>query len=122
VIRVVVPMEIQQGRSVRPMKPLLSWELTPGMTLTLPAEVESILQSWDTFAEAWASIEPLIGKEYFAQEREQAVVSHKIRMRYQPGITHKMRVAWESRLFEIESVLNVGERNREIVLMGSESV
>jgi hypothetical protein len=43
VIRVVVPMEIQQGRSVRPMKPLLSWELTPGMKLTLPAELESVL-------------------------------------------------------------------------------
>ena len=49
-------------------------------------------------------------------------MSHKIRMRYQAGITHKMRVAWGTRLFEIESVLNVGERNREIVLMCSETV
>ena len=96
------------------------------ITIEAPVETQaadgSILQSWETFAEAWASIEPLIGKEYFAQQREQAVVSHKIRMRYQPGITHKMRVAWESRLFEIESVLNVGERSREIVLMCGESV
>jgi hypothetical protein len=36
-------MEIQQGRSVRPIKPLLSWELQAGMTLVLPAEIESIL-------------------------------------------------------------------------------
>jgi hypothetical protein len=36
-------MEIQQGRGVRPIKPLLSWELQAGMTLALPAEFESIL-------------------------------------------------------------------------------
>jgi len=49
-------------------------------------------------------------------------VSHKIRDAVPTGITHKMRVAWDSRIFEIESVLNVGERNRELLLMASESV
>jgi SPP1 family predicted phage head-tail adaptor len=96
------------------------------ITIEAAAETQgsdgSILTTWETFATAWASIEPLIGREYFAQQREQATVSHKIRMRHQPGITHKMRVAWGSRIFEIESVLNVGERNREIVLMCSENV
>lgn len=96
------------------------------VTIEAPVETQaadgSVITTWETFAEAWASIEPLIGREYFAQQREQATVSHKIRMRYQAGITHKMRVAWGTRLFEIESVLNVGERNREIVLMCSETV
>ena len=96
------------------------------ITIERPVEIQagdgSMITAWETFADVWASIEPLIGREYFAQDREQAAVSHKIRMRYLPGITHKMRVAWESRIFEIESVLNVGERNREIVLMCSESV
>ena len=96
--------------------------------VTIEATVEtqgsdgSVIHSWETFATAWASIEPLIGKEYFAQQREQATVSHKIRMRHIAGITHKMRIAWGTRLFEIESVLNVGERNREIVLMCSETL
>jgi len=96
--------------------------------VTIEATVEtqgsdgSVIQAWETLATAWASIEPLIGKEYFAQQREQATVSHKIRMRHIAGITHKMRIAWGTRLFEIESVLNVGERNREIVLMCSETL
>ncbi len=96
--------------------------------ITIEAPVESqgsdgsTLTTWETFAEAWASIEPLIGREYFAQQREQAAVSHKIRMRHRPGITHQMRVSWGARLFEIESVLNIGERNREIVLMCKEVV
>ena len=96
------------------------------ITIETPVETQgadgSIVTAWETFATTWASIEPLIGREYFAQEREQATVSHKIRMRHLRGITHKMRIAWELRIFEIESVLNVGERNREIVLMCSESV
>ena len=36
-------MEIQPGRAVRPIKPQLSWELLTGMTLALPAEIESML-------------------------------------------------------------------------------
>ena len=36
-------MEIQQGRAVRPIKPLLSWKLTAGVKLALPSELESIL-------------------------------------------------------------------------------
>lgn len=36
-------MEIQQGRAVRPIKPLLSWELKAGVTLSLPVELEAVL-------------------------------------------------------------------------------
>ena len=96
------------------------------ITIEAPVETQgadgSIATAWETFATTWASIEPLIGREYFAQQRERATVSHKIRMRHLSGITHKMRISWESRNFEIESVLNVGERNRELVLMASETV
>jgi len=38
-----VPLEIQPGRSVRPIKPLLSWELKSGLEIMLPPEIESIL-------------------------------------------------------------------------------
>jgi SPP1 family predicted phage head-tail adaptor len=96
------------------------------ITIEAPVETQgedgTVTQAWETYAAVWASIEPLIGKEYFAQQREQAAVSHKIRMRALDGVTHKMRVSWGPRLFEIESALNVGERNRELVLMCRESV
>ncbi len=96
------------------------------ITIEAPVETQapdgSIVTTWETFTTAWASIEPLIGREYFAQQREQATISHKIRIRHRPGITHQMRVSWGARLFEIESVLNIGERNREIVLMCKEVV
>ncbi len=96
------------------------------IAIEAPAETQgpdgSVSQTWGTFATAWASIEPLVGKEYFAAEREQADISHRIRMRFIGGITPRMRVSFESRIFEIESALNVSERNRELILMCRECV
>ena len=67
-------------------------------------------------------MEPITGREYFDSQREQASTSHRIRMRHLDGVTHRMRVAWGGRIFEIESVANVDERKRELVLMCTESV
>jgi hypothetical protein len=49
-------MEIQQGRTVRPIKPLRSWELKAGSTITLPATLEAILIR-EGFAEP---VEPVV--------------------------------------------------------------
>ncbi len=38
-----MPLEIQPGRTVRPIKPLLSWELEPGLKISISPEIESIL-------------------------------------------------------------------------------
>jgi SPP1 family predicted phage head-tail adaptor len=96
------------------------------ITIETPIETQSsdgsIRKIWETFTTLWALIEPLAGREYFAAQREQADVSHRIRMRYTGGIDHKMRVLIGSRIFEIESVINVGERDRELILMCREAI
>ena len=43
-------------------------------------------------------------------------------MRYLSGIVPKMRVKVGSRIFDILSIINVDERNRELQLMCRESV
>lgn len=75
-----------------------------------------------TFATVWASVEPLQGREYFAADKENAEVTHRIRLRYLKGVTSSMDVLWGTRVFDIESVLNIGERNRELHLMAVEEV
>jgi SPP1 family predicted phage head-tail adaptor len=96
------------------------------ITIETPTETQgrdgSTVRAWNAFLSTRASIEPLTGREYFAAEREQADVSHRIRMRYTGGITHRMRVSFGSRIFEIESVINVGERNRELILICREAI
>lgn len=82
----------------------------------------SVIETWSAFAIGQASIEPISGREYFAAQSTQADVTHRVSLRYLPGITPKMRVTFGSRVFDILSVINVDERNRELQLMCRENV
>jgi SPP1 family predicted phage head-tail adaptor len=73
--------------------------------------------SWSEFATVWASVQPISGREFFAAQAVQAQVSTRIKIRYLPDVTPKMRVLFGSRVFRIEAVLNIDERNRELHLM-----
>ena len=75
-----------------------------------------------TFATVWASIEPLSGRELFQAQQVQAEVTHRVRMRYLAGVTAKMTGLFGTREFQILSVINPEERNRELVLMCKEQV
>ena len=77
---------------------------------------------WTDVATVWASVTPVSGKEYFASAQTNAEVSTKITMRYQSGITPKMRVVLGARIFEIISALNFEERGVELNLMCKETV
>ena len=77
---------------------------------------------WETFLTSWASVEPLTGGERFAAQQIQSSVTHKIRMRYQPGITTEMRIKFGDRGFDIDSTLNLEERGRELLIMAKEAV
>lgn len=78
--------------------------------------------TWVDIATVWASVSPLSGKEYFAAHQINAEVTTKITIRYRPGVTPKMRVLFNSRCFEILSVLSFEERGIELVLMCKERV
>ena len=78
-------------------------------------------QTWETFCYMWASIEPLAGREYFAAAQIQSEISHKITMRYKSGIKPHYRILWNSRVFDIQSIINIREENRELILYCSEA-
>jgi SPP1 family predicted phage head-tail adaptor len=82
----------------------------------------SVIETWSIYATAWASIEPLSGREYIAAQSTQADVTHRIRLRYLSGVTPKMHVNYSSRIFNILSVININEQNRELQLMCKESI
>lgn len=70
-----------------------------------------------------AAIEPLSGRELLAAQAVQNETSHKVTLRYQPGITAAMRVVFGSRVFAITAPpLNKDERNRELTLLCSEGL
>ena len=80
------------------------------------------IESWQDIATVWASINPVVGREYFAAETVNSEVSHKIKIRYRFGITPDMRVNFKGRIFSIKSVINYNERNTELQLMCKELV
>jgi SPP1 family predicted phage head-tail adaptor len=80
------------------------------------------IETWEDFATVQASVEPRIGWEDMAAKQLTAQVSHKIRIRYIEGLLPTMQIEWLGRTFEISSIINVGERNREILIMATEDV
>lgn len=71
---------------------------------------------------AWASIEPLSGQERLLGGAQQDLITHRIRMLYQPGITAKMQAKWDGRIFNFVSVIVSGELNRDLEILAVEDV
>lgn len=76
--------------------------------------------TWQDVATMWASVEPISGKEYIMLQNTNSELILRIRMRYIPGITNAMRVKYGERVFDIQSVINYKELNREMHLMCTE--
>lgn len=79
-------------------------------------------ESWATLYTAWAHIQPVLGREYFAAEQVQSKVDTKIRIRYRSGITAAMRVVAGGVNYNIEAVMDIDNRHEEIILMCSTGV
>lgn len=70
----------------------------------------------------WASVEPLRGDEFLQADRQGASVTTTIVIRYQSGIEPQMRAVWGSHTYDIQSVINIDERQRETHLMCREII
>jgi SPP1 family predicted phage head-tail adaptor len=89
-------------------------------TVTLNTFNEEII-TWSTVATVRAAIKTTGGSEYQDVEAQAASITHKVTIRYYPGLAPTMIVEWGSRSFEIEAVLD-DNRQRETVLMCSEAI
>lgn len=76
--------------------------------------------TWSDVATVWAAVEPLRGREFLEAQRVGAEVTTRIRIRYRDGIVPEMRVVWGDHVYDIEAVIPVKERQREIHLMCKE--
>lgn len=84
---------------------------------------EIIKKDWLDVITVWASVNPISAKEFFAAEKMNSEVSHKIYMRYIRvlHITPNMRIKFGERYFElIGPPINYQERNVELQLLCKE--
>jgi len=73
--------------------------------------------TWSTEATVWGAIEPLSGREYFANQQTQSEARVRVVIRYQSSIDETWRVKHGGKYYEIVDVLNHDERNRMMTLM-----
>ena len=82
-------------------------QIASGATNTLG---ETVL-TWGNSTAVWASVEGVSAREALAAGQQEVTLTHKVRLRYLPGLTQSMRFAWRSRTLEIVSLLEHGNRS-----------
>lgn len=78
------------------------------------------LLTWATYATVWAHIEPLSGRELLRAEAVDSQNTVRVRIRYNSSVDSTDRIRFGSRIFEINSVSNPDEKNKELELLCSE--
>ncbi|MDA0780803.1 MAG: phage head closure protein [Rickettsiales bacterium] len=84
---------------------------------------------WTDFMSVWAKIEDIsksggrnLGAEKTFSGQLKNTRSYRITIRYISGVTTDMRVLFDSRVFNIRSVINVNERNEMLQIFAEEGV
>lgn len=88
------------------------------------------LRGWSTTATVWGAIEPLTGREFFAQQQRQDESTVRIVIRHYSGIDPTWRIRHvdystspgTERIYNITDVQNENTRNRMMILMCREGV
>ncbi len=78
--------------------------------------------SWESIATVWASIEPISGREFWAQQQVQSEITVRIRIRFRDDIFPGMKAEYGSKTYIIKNVIDRDESHRELELMCSEGV
>lgn len=99
---------------------------------TLPNELTDLPGGWTEIKpKSWVNLTPLAGRELLASQQVNAEMKHRARLHWRGDLTpgDRMKIGKPTlvntsdpdsdenyRLFDIESVLNVNEANRELEL------
>jgi SPP1 family predicted phage head-tail adaptor len=70
---------------------------------------ETVL-AWSNSTSVWASVDGVTAREALTAGQQEVSITHKVRLRYLPGLTQQMRFAWRGRTLEIVSLLEHGNR------------
>jgi SPP1 family predicted phage head-tail adaptor len=81
--------------------------------------------TWNDVATVRASINPITTREQFLAQQAQSSVTHKVTVRYGSEIStidSSWRVLFGSRVFVIQGIRNIDERNKTIELLCEEGL
>ncbi len=81
-----------------------------------------VTQTWATVITVSASIAPLRGKEKVQGDQVSAEATHMVKMRFNSTVTPAHRLLFSSRIFDINHIANIEERNKLLELTCTEAV
>jgi SPP1 family predicted phage head-tail adaptor len=87
-------------------------QIASGATNTLG---ETVL-TWSDSTAVWASVDGVSAREALAAGQQETTITHRVRLRYLPGLTQQMRFAWRSRTLNIVSLLEYGNRTEHVAI------
>ena len=91
------------------MKPMNPGPMRERVTIEHPLRTENSMGesvlSWKEGNRIWASVEGVSSKEVLANARQEFDISHRVRIRFQKGLTNNCRFDWKGRKLEIISLL-----------------
>lgn len=68
----------------------------------------------------WAYVSPKTGREYDEAQKLRAETTYNVMTRYFPDVSTDMRIKFRDRIFSIESILNIDERNEQLQIVAVE--
>lgn len=79
-------------------------------------------QTWTEQLNCWARIEPLSGRELVLAQAQNAEVTHLVEIFYRPTVNAAMRVVYQGRVFNIQSVTDPDMAHVTLELLCSEGL
>lgn len=81
-----------------------------------------VVEAWATTQVVWGRVVGLRGRELFSAQQINKQTSHKVTIRYKKGLTSDARLVdpSSSRVFNIESVVDIEDRHRFMELLCTE--
>lgn len=75
------------------------------------------VQTWTTLRDCWAKVEPVQGKEYYTAKQTASELDIRFIIRYTTiDITPKSKLRYNNQEYNINSIINLDELNRELHL------
>lgn len=98
----------------------LRHRITAERQVTTKDAAGQINDTWTVLFTRMADLEPVSGREYFNASGERAEITTQIRVRYDAATASLKpydRILHGSTAYDVMSVINVRERNRELLIM-----
>lgn len=82
----------------------------------------AVTRTWATFATVWASKREPRGREFFAGGAQQAETTVVFAIRWLAGVTTKMRITFDGKVYDIKAITDPDDRRTELHLACVEGV